>query len=290
MFLSQADDSVETLKFPTKPRQVYFLNEEMGWILDDKGGIWNTRDGKNWQQTAMIEGIDSPATQLIFISEELGWVRTFFSLFMTSDGGKTWQCIYPTKATNWQTVKVQPLFFYPVNERVGWLAMSEGTILKTVDMGKTWEIIRLPFKMDVTAINAFDEFEGIIGGSHGIFHVNSGSGASTLNLPLSRTGDFAFNAFSFTTAQEGWSCGSKAATLDPHTPAAGILFRTGDGGSNWSQILTVPTARFFKFVRFETPKEGWLVSPNSVFQTSDGGYSWRKILELPENKRENNRD
>lgn len=59
----------------------------------------------------------------------------------------------------------------------------------------------------------------------------------------------------------------------------GKLFRTIDGGKNWTQQLIENTSLAFYKIRFLNATTGWVVTnTNVLFRTVDGGATWQKIM------------
>lgn len=80
--------SIEKLK--ENPRSLFFLNENLGWMVTEKG-IWQTREaGRSWRKLKSF----SWALRVHFLDERRGWaVGLRKSVFETNDGGATWTAV-----------------------------------------------------------------------------------------------------------------------------------------------------------------------------------------------------
>ncbi|UCE26482.1 MAG: M28 family peptidase, partial [Candidatus Coatesbacteria bacterium] len=93
-------------------RDIFFINNETGWIGGAYGFIYRTDDGgKSWTtQIAGSERIES----VFFVSADEGWaINDDADIYNTDDGGYTWDIAYPE-------------FIYPTWENV--IAEIEGTV------------------------------------------------------------------------------------------------------------------------------------------------------------------
>jgi hypothetical protein len=86
---SDAGAHWQTAPLPDDPVSLFFLNENLGWMLADKGALWQTTEaGKNWKKLPKIPG---SATRVCFTSETRGFATSDKKrVFETSDGGLHW--------------------------------------------------------------------------------------------------------------------------------------------------------------------------------------------------------
>lgn len=75
---------------PTKAVGIalFFLNDTVGWMVTNKGGIWRTGEsGRSWRKMAKLSGV----LRVYFLDEQRGWaVGTRKAIYETIDGGKNW--------------------------------------------------------------------------------------------------------------------------------------------------------------------------------------------------------
>jgi len=70
------------------PISLFFLNENFGWMVTEKG-LWQTSEaGKNWRK---LSKLPAPANRVYFADEKVGWaVCGKKTVLQTGDGGDTW--------------------------------------------------------------------------------------------------------------------------------------------------------------------------------------------------------
>lgn len=109
---------------------VFFINENSGWVVGDSGTILHSEDGgKQWAVQNI--GLLPPLFSIYFKNPEEGWAvgQNGFSL-KTEDGGKTWgKVIFEDKHSLY---KIQLCGDYGV------IVGDQATIIQTNDGGKTW--------------------------------------------------------------------------------------------------------------------------------------------------------
>lgn len=76
--------------FKENLRDVYFINEQVGWTSGSKGAIHKTTDGgSSW--TEQVSGVSTDLAKIHFLDQNLGWIATVSgSVIKTSDGGNSW--------------------------------------------------------------------------------------------------------------------------------------------------------------------------------------------------------
>lgn len=124
-----------------------------------------------------------------------------------------------------------------VNERVVWASGTEGTVIRTVDGGKTWSVIKVPGadKLDFRDIEAFDTNTAYIlsignGDNSRIYKTTDGGKNWTLQFKNS-------NEKLFFDAIACWDKSNCIAMSDPLDNFY-YLISTTDGGANWKHIDT----------------------------------------------------
>jgi len=111
---------------------VYFINENTGWIVGEKGYIFKTtNDGTSW--IAQNSNTFAALISAHFHNDMIGWAAGSGGVILkTIDGGKNW--ILQNSPTFESLVSV---FF--LNENIGYACGLNGTILKTIDGGTHWD-------------------------------------------------------------------------------------------------------------------------------------------------------
>ncbi len=183
-------------------RDFYMVNEYFGFCCGGNGFksgfIAHTNEGGNQWQT---DTFSMEWRSIYFLDENHGLVAGYGAIFETLNGGITWQ---PTPASG---DFFQSLYF--TNPQTGFSVGYEGTIIKTIDGGKTWEKKRngnnllLP-KKHFKQIVFRDQTTGYIVGENGCFLKTDDAGESwseVINTP-----DVNLNAI-FLAEDGGFICG-----------------------------------------------------------------------------------
>ena len=251
--------------------------------------------------------VESPAlAELHFLNELDGWALSESQIIRTNDGGLNWYDVTPPdiQGTNY------PGELFVLDNNHAWLQKADsnnypnnGLLYRTSDGGLNWSVSSTPFSEgDLSFLNL----------NQGWMLANLGVGA----------GSNAVAVFQTTDGGETWT---RTYINDPTSPEAGdslplggiksgivpynmqtawvsgviyasgtiYLYRTDDGGNNWSQVnpplpagakdaqLSIDPDQ----IKFLSPKDGFLVvrmstetgaytTQSLVYVTSDGGNSW----------------
>jgi photosystem II stability/assembly factor-like uncharacterized protein len=211
-----------------------------------------------------------------------------FSLLLISSMNAQWQKVDVPTTASFRGLSV-------VDAKIIWASGTEGTVIRTVDTGKTWAVMTVPGaeKLDFRGIKAFDPNTVVIissgpaeKGEAKIFRTSDGGKSWKHVFEEKRAGIF-FDAIAF------WDKRNGIVLSDP-VDGKFALFITGDGGLTWKQLpaANLPAA---------LPKEGAFAASNSclvvegtnnvwfatggasvarVFHSNDRGKTWQ-IAETP---------
>jgi photosystem II stability/assembly factor-like uncharacterized protein len=223
------------------------------------------------------EKIESPTNdflrKIFFVDESSGWaIGLNGTIIATTDSGNSWAIQNSTV-----TSPIVDICFIDKNK--GWaLTYPEQppfgtTILKTSNGGLNWAAESYFFEEEIlSTIFFFDQFNGFIGGD-GIRKTTNGgvtwdkslidSGAVS-NLPVL---DFSFYNKLF-----GYACGGRK-------DVAGVVWRTTNGGNNWSSIGISPDQIFDVFIFDSLNALALSGDPEGLFgigllKTTDAGLNW----------------
>jgi photosystem II stability/assembly factor-like uncharacterized protein len=173
-----------------------------------------------------------------------------------------------------------------VSNNVVWASGTGGTVIRTVDGGKTWDVVTVPGadKLDFRDIEGFDANTAYIlsignGESSRIYKTTDGG--KTWKLQFKNSNEKAF--FDAIACWDRENCIAMSDPVDGHYP----LIATSDGGANWNTIVTrsMPAAKDGEaaFAASGTclVTQGrsrlFLVSGGSdarVFRSNDRGLTW----------------
>jgi photosystem II stability/assembly factor-like uncharacterized protein len=204
----------------------------------------------------------SPPTTAKMIDASTGWA---YGPQRTTDGGSHWVDVSPPSISGRTPISDQ--FF--LDSMHAWVAETSGSaktcvdrvvVFNTADAGRTW------------------------------------APAAPIPVRLANPTDYiwaapssASNWFSFIDARDGWlMIGSGPAVVTPSEEWPGLaqrwrvgdLYRTTDGGLDWTLVSTNPGSRVGchggSGMTFSTATTGWIVSDCGLLVTRDGGTTWGK--------------
>lgn len=182
-----------------------------------------------------------------------------------------------------------------VSRAVVWGSGTRGTVIRTVDGGRTWNVRQVAGaqNQDFRGIRAFDAENAVImstgnaeKGLATIYRTSDGGKTWTLAFAPKTTGVF-FDSIAFWDRKRG-------VVLSDPVDGHFVVFRTADGGTTWTQI---PPERFPPALKGEGSfaasnsciavqgeKNIWFVTGGAsvarVLRSNDGGESW-KVAETP---------
>jgi photosystem II stability/assembly factor-like uncharacterized protein len=184
-----------------------------------------------------------------------------FSLLLISSMHAQWQKIPVSTSASFRGLSM-------VNANVIWASGSEGTVIRTIDTGKTWAVMTVPGaeKLDFRGIKAFDANTAVIissgpaeKGEAKIFRTSDGGKNWKQVFEEKRNGVF-FDAIAFWDKQHG-------IVLSDPVEGKFALFNTDDGGATWKQLYppNIPAA---------LPKEGAFAASNSCLVVQGSSNVW----------------
>ena len=182
-----------------------------------------------------------------------------------------------------------------VSATVVWASGTAGTVIKTIDGGKTWSVMVVPGaeKLDFRGIHAFDEKNALVmssgpaeQGQARIFRTRDGGESWQQVFEDKRRGIF-FDAMAFWDRRHGIVLSDP---IDGHF----ALFRTDDGGATWKQIPPVALppslsnegafAASNSCLTVNGERNVWFATGGAevarVFRSSDRGKTWQ-VAETP---------
>jgi photosystem II stability/assembly factor-like uncharacterized protein len=147
-----------------------------------------------------------------------------------------------------------------INSMKGFIAGCYGTLLKTTDGGKNWDVIRLDSTLNMTCISVASPLDIFISTDNGLI-LRSMDGLQNWQV-LDPGYHLRINSIWFTSPDTGYAVG----------PA--WVMKTTDAGDSWTRQQFGPYDEFFA-VEFSTPDSGFIGGRNGkIFRTTDSGNSW----------------
>ncbi|WP_290582593.1 WD40/YVTN/BNR-like repeat-containing protein [Ketobacter sp.] len=177
------------------------------------------------------------------------------------------------------------------SENKVWAVGHEGVILHSADAGKTWQLqyanphrVRTDEELNQLTDEEFtklpqagsplldvwfrDELVGFAVGAYGMF-LGTEDGGKTWNDVSSRIENY-----------DGWHLNSIAAGEDGVVYIAGekgVLFRSDDGGENWTTLTGPYQGSYFGVLVGPMPDDVFLFGlQGNIFKSSDRGETWTK--------------
>ncbi|HUS59047.1 MAG TPA: YCF48-related protein [Planctomycetota bacterium] len=225
-------------------------------------------------------------------------------LLITSDGGSIWA--YPdgwrlpgekgrekNKLGTWFRAAAA------VGDNCAWVVGDTGTVLRTADAGKTFEVITIPGGEFLTAVRFADADRGWALGWHFVYRTEDGgktwqhqptAGGTNLNGLAVLDANTAWIAGHYGCVQQTTDGGKTWATLNDYSDLyavamvsdkvgfagaeSGAILRTDDGGRTW-RFLNVPRGKSIEAIHFIDADAGWAVGDwGHIVRTTDGGQTW----------------
>ena len=212
---------------------IYFLNENIGYITGARGTILKTEDGgKTWnRKIARNEnarpnpnrrgggGIRANLMGIQMITDTVGFIAgSENTILKTNDGGDTWLGSSERARVGETRNNLENICF--VSPTTGWVIGSYGTLLHTTDAGETWKKQNAGVDNNLFGIHFFNEKVGWISGQEGlILHTNDAG--KTWKQQKTESYDNLHDIM-FVDEKVGWAAGD-----------FGSVLHTTDGGSTW---------------------------------------------------------
>ena len=216
---------------------VYFLDENHGWAIGEKGKIAATTNGKDWEiQTSKV---DNPLKGIYFVNKEVGFaVGANDTILSTKTGGRTWQVVQggvigaigDDEATMYNAIQF-------LDESTGWIAgvhvvpqVSQNSVIqKTVDGGQSWNAQETGAEDVLEDIFFLDDKHGWAVGENGLI-LHTSNGGDRWTAQISGTEE-TLRSIRFADKFMGWAVGGDV--------GQSVIVRTNNGGKNWEvQDLT----------------------------------------------------
>ncbi|MCB0727595.1 MAG: T9SS type A sorting domain-containing protein [Ignavibacteriae bacterium] len=208
----------------------------------------------------------------VFTDNLHGWAAGDDGVIIhTSDGGYNFEIQNSTIP-----FYINDIFF--LNNRLGWVVANEflfsgTTILSTTNGGEVWTSELFPDTSQFfTNIYFRDSLNGFMSGFFGsIFKTSDGGNSWQQSMvDSSEYSSFLISKITFSSPLNGFACGG-------YIDIAGVIWRTTDGGFNWSADVYSPEP-FYDFYVFDQNR---LISAGGDFEygvqlsrTSNAGLNW----------------
>lgn len=272
----------------SRHNDLYFINEELGWIANGAGQIYRTTDGggiweKQFEQSqthfrciGFVDSLNGWAGNVGF--GEFGTTDTTV-LYHTIDGGAAWQPFNDFEGPK----PIGLCGMYVLNDSTIFTVgrvRGPAFFARTINRGQTW----VSKDLNHLAAGLIDVFfftpdsglaVGLTNSDHtfssGIVLATSDGGESWQERHVSnRNGEWCWK-MSFPSRRVGY------VSLQRNQLAPIWILKTTDGGKSWENQLFSGTYYFVQGIGFATEEHGWIGGNSSlpVFETKDGGETWQ---------------
>lgn len=250
---------------------VFFLDEDRGWISGSNGEFIHTVDGgRTWLRDKKFT--EDTIRGIHFFDEKNGLLlceRDVFTLgsdspsylLTTNDGGKTWKVLNFSDAFRKRITK---LFFYGDNS--GFAVGEAGTLLSIT--GADPVIKKLPSPAEYLLNDGYfaDNFRGAIVGGAGTILFTDDAGVSWKRSFIAGKDNKKLNTVFFLNASTGWAAG-----------ADGLIYQTVNGGKAWRKQKS-GVSNDLTGVFFNDSANGWAIGEGgTILRSSTAGNVWERV-------------
>jgi photosystem II stability/assembly factor-like uncharacterized protein len=252
-------------------QDVYFLNEETGWIVGSGGTSLRTNDGgKSWTKEKNFT--EDTIRQIYYIDASNGWLLCERDIYMlganspsylmrTSDGGVNWERI---EFVDSQRKRVTKFFF--TKDGKG-LAIGEGgAFFSMTGNEKIWKRLPSPVRYLMFDGVFTDESNGVVVGAGGSILFTDDAGLSWSKASVFGDAEAKLNSVFFINQKNGWTVGS-----------GGKIFQTINGGKTWREQKSNVT-KDLTDIFFTSTATGWAIGDEgTILQTTTAGNVWTTV-------------
>lgn len=253
--------------------KIIFINQSTGFTCGGTGSgtaylYKSTNGGGSWVSLTIL-GNDFYSDMSV-LSEDTLWLvdndGLIGGVFRTTNGGTSWQQQLYLGSEN-------PDKIYMFNSRIGFISENGGTryIRKTTNSGNNWTLI--------VSNDYFNEMyftDSLTGWKCSVFGMKktTDGGSSWVTQTLPSGGIIQISSildFSVINSDTLWGTGGYV--LYPNSQVRGLLYRTTNGGNNWSyQIPDTSINISYWYTWFVNKSNGWVYSkaPTGIHTTTGG--------------------
>jgi ELWxxDGT repeat protein len=261
---------LSALGFNKRVRDLWFLNENDGFIIGEYKFYATSDGGVTWIEDPTVSG--TSVSKIKFLNQNLGFLLGGYGMmYKTTNGGDTWSLVYPgiyPSEVNGVAQSSGKIFIttkdgYYSNESARALAVSS-------DQGETWSSINHFPDGNIYQIDFSNDKKGMVIGENGIF----------------KTDD---NGLTWKETVSDISNISDSYFIDENSViflSNGHIFKSNDGGRTTRKVLTteqgnpyLPAGRFYAYSGNILFSISWY----SVYRSDDLGETWELVQSNPGN-------
>lgn len=223
---------------------------------------------KNYFLVLFIIIVFAALIYLVYQSISGPWTEQETPVKIINNGENTYKTnpSYLTK-TSWKSIDIPTTSNLNsvnfVSDSVGYACGENSTILKSINGGKTWEVMPVgESNLIFNDIKFFNVSKGLVIGEKGTI-LNTTDGGSSwrkVNIDLSVS---LFGIYFFDNSDIGFIAGGN-----------GTILKTINGGDTWNRVLS-PSHRLLYSIAFENENTGFAVGWNGeLLKSTDKGNTW----------------
>lgn len=250
--------------------EVFFIDNNHGWLTQHLGIVTRTTDGGNtWSTASLPSATGSFNRDICFVSTLIGFVSGDDGIWKTTDGGVTWTNITPPgpvtgNSSNW---------FIDANNGVygfGGCNLDTVRFFRTSNGGVTWDSVKYGHPTDV-AVGGICYSGGAYFAAGGVGKIWKSTDAGA-NWTYGTTGSAGFHEDAVAAiggaihlaSVDGSVCGISGSSK---------MVRSTDAGATW-RLVNFPGVVMWGVTMY-SPTDGWCCADNAhAWQTTDGGTTW----------------
>lgn len=259
--------------------EVYFLNNNTGWIAGDSGTVFRTTNqGLNWTRQSTY--VDNYIVSIFFIDANSGWALSWdvypdsgsylgTIMLRTTNGGDNWnRSMFPDSNRFLKSI-------YFLDQLTGFTGGTPGGVFKSVNGGVNWVLTDIDTASTfILPIENFKFFDTQTGYACGGFRDLAGCMWKTTNggnlWKISIVGPEPLNDLHINNI-------SNVIAVGGDFEYGSSIVRTTNSGLGWNYevlgIFGVATS-----LDFRTESEAWIAVGQNFVYSLDSGNSWRTIF------------
>jgi photosystem II stability/assembly factor-like uncharacterized protein len=222
------------------------IADSVSFILksDDAGSTWATL----WSSLPYVSHTFS------FFNDSIGWLGAEADrIYKTTDGGVSWTLQYSDSKQRYPIKSISSpdgIFVSAVD--------GSGRVLRSTDSGQHWQFVQVDQHLDYSfTIKFLNPAKGFLAGPD--LWMTKNSGDTWTRVSKSLKGNLA--KIDFASESIGMGVGGN------------FIYRTLDGGRNWSVAYESPTQSFVGLNMLDS-LHIWATASDSIYRSNDGGSSW----------------
>ena len=225
---------------------IFFLNENIGWAAT--GGIYGSdglyktiNAGENWFS---INATLNKIEKIFFITQNIGWGTkssgSNSGIYKSIDSGINW--IQKSSAGS------NSVYFSDINN--GWAVGAGGHILKSTDLGESWNYKTSGTTANLSSVNFYNNAVGMCVGGSGTILLSTDGGENWIAKNCGSTSEL--TSVKLTNPTTAWITGSD-----------GKIFSSTDLGNTWITYNEI-TDNFLSTLFFTDENTGWFGGYNGT--------------------------